>query len=181
METSELGLEKRTNMAACATTYFETGRGWGARIAERNTELMAQQAQRRRRVRTPEFFFAKHFDNSRLVKAVRSGARPRDARLFGRRRRALLAHHGLRPAALLRHREQLPRGERKADARQLREENRQLRLSEAELTQPGRIDQMARQLASPSRSPARWSTPTRRPASGAPTLAQIAPAAPAAQ
>ncbi len=29
---------------------------------------------------------------------------------------------------------------------QLREENRQLHLSEAELTQPGRIDQMARQL-----------------------------------
>ncbi len=39
-------------MAACATTYFETGRSWGARIAERNAELMAQQAQRRRRVRT---------------------------------------------------------------------------------------------------------------------------------
>ena len=29
---------------------------------------------------------------------------------------------------------------------QLREENRQLRLTEAQLTQPGRIDQMARQL-----------------------------------
>ncbi len=47
-------------MAAIATTYFESGRGWGARIAERNAELMAQQAQRRRRVRTPEFYFAMH-------------------------------------------------------------------------------------------------------------------------
>jgi hypothetical protein len=31
---------------------------------------------------------------------------------------------------------------------QLREENRQLRLAEAQLTQPGRIDMMARQLGS---------------------------------
>ena len=68
-------------MAACATTYFETGRGWGARIAEHNAELMAQQAQRRRRVRTPEFFFTKHFDNSRLVKAS-DPVRVREMRVF---------------------------------------------------------------------------------------------------
>jgi len=30
-------------MAAIATSLFESGRGWGARIAERNAELMAQQ------------------------------------------------------------------------------------------------------------------------------------------
>ena len=30
-------------MAACATTYFEAGRGWSARVAEHNAELMAQQ------------------------------------------------------------------------------------------------------------------------------------------
>ena len=48
-------------MAACATTYFETGRSWGARIAERNAELMAQQEQRRRRVRTPEFYLYSAF------------------------------------------------------------------------------------------------------------------------
>ena len=35
-------------MAACATTYFEVGRGWSARVAERNAELLAQQALRRR-------------------------------------------------------------------------------------------------------------------------------------
>ena len=68
-------------MAACATTYFETGRGWGARIAEHNAELMAQQAQRRRRVRTPEFYFVKHFDNSRLVKAS-DPVRVREMRVF---------------------------------------------------------------------------------------------------
>ena len=35
-------------MAACATTFSRAGRGWSARIAEHNAELMAQQAQRRR-------------------------------------------------------------------------------------------------------------------------------------
>ena len=54
-------------MAACTTTYFEPGRSWGARVAERNGELLARQQTRRRGVRTPEFYFAKRFDNSRLL------------------------------------------------------------------------------------------------------------------
>ena len=57
-------------MAACATSYFEAGRSWSARVAERNAELMAQQALRRRGMRTPEFIIPKRFDNSRLVKAA---------------------------------------------------------------------------------------------------------------
>src|ERR1017187_4232595 len=68
-------------MATCTTTYFEAGRGWGARVAERNAELLAQQGLRRRGVRTPEFYFAKHFDNSRLVKAA-DPVRVREMRLF---------------------------------------------------------------------------------------------------
>ena len=40
-------------MAAATTTYFETGRSWDARVAQRNAELMAAQAMRRRGVRTP--------------------------------------------------------------------------------------------------------------------------------
>ena len=104
-------------MAACVTTYFETGRGLGARIAEHNAAMMAQQMQLRRRVRMPEYYFAKHFDNTRLVKAS-DPVRVREMRVFsGRRGRALLSHHDLRPAALLRHRKQLSRRERKADAR----------------------------------------------------------------
>ena len=68
-------------MAACTTTYFEAGRSWSARVAERNNELLAQQALRRRRVRTPEFYFTKHFDNSRLVKAS-DPVRVREMRSF---------------------------------------------------------------------------------------------------
>ena len=56
-------------MAACTTTYLESGLTRDARIAERNAELLAQQQVIRRRVRTPEFYFSKSFDNSRLVKA----------------------------------------------------------------------------------------------------------------
>ena len=68
-------------MAAMTTTYFEGGRGWSARVAERNAELLAQQALRRRGVRTPEFYFAKHFDNTRLVKAS-DPVRVREMRVF---------------------------------------------------------------------------------------------------
>ena len=37
-------------------------------MAERNAELLAQQAMRRRGVRTPEFYFARHFDNIQMIK-----------------------------------------------------------------------------------------------------------------
>src|SRR5712692_7473552 len=73
-------------------------------LAERNRELY--EAQRRaRRGPTPEVFFTKHIDNSRIVKADDPERR-----------------------------------------REMREENRQLRLSEAQLTDPERIDKIAKQL-----------------------------------
>ena len=68
-------------MAACTTTYFEVGRGWSVRVAERNAELLAQQALRRRGARTPEFHFSKSIDNSRLVKAA-DPVRVREMRVF---------------------------------------------------------------------------------------------------
>ena len=64
---------------------------------------------------------------------------------------------------------------------QLREENRQLRLGEAELTQPGRIDQMAHQFGLVEPQPGQVVYPSDRPDSGTPTLAQVATQAPAAQ
>ncbi len=100
---TEIGMAERgeLEMAACVTTYFETGRGLGAQIAERNAEMMAQQAQRRRRVRMPEYLLRQAFRQLAPRQGLRPGSRARDARLLGRRRRALLAHHDLRPAALL--------------------------------------------------------------------------------
>ena len=67
-------------MAAYTTTY-EAGLGWSARVNARNAGLLAQQAMRRRGARTPEFYFPKSFDNSRLVKAP-DPARARQIRFF---------------------------------------------------------------------------------------------------
>src|SRR5271157_1880691 len=138
-------------MAACTTTYFEAGRNWNARAAERNAELMAQQALRRRGMRTPEFYFPKHIDNSRLVKAA-DPVRVREMRLFSA---AVAVLFSLVMVYGLQHFYAIEGGYRveseKQTLDQLREENRQLRLAQAELTQPGRIDMMARQygLAAP--------------------------------
>lgn len=165
-------------MAACATTYLESGRGWGARIAERNAVLMAQQPLRRRRVRTPEFHFVHHFDNSRLVKAP-DPVRARQMRVFSAAIAvlfSLIMIYGLQHFYAI---ESSYRVEsEKAVLEQLREQNRQLRLSEAELTQPARIDQMARQLGLAAPLPGQVVHPNARPDGGAPALAQMTPPVP---
>ncbi|MGD1107698.1 MAG: cell division protein FtsL [Terracidiphilus sp.] len=168
-------------MAACATTYFETGRAWSARINEHNAEMMAQQAQRRRRVRTPEFYFVKHFDNTRLVKAS-DPVRVREMRVFSAAVAvlfSLIMIYGLQHFYAIESSYSVESEKQTLD--QLREENRQLRLSEAELTQPGRIDQMARQLGLAEPQPGQVVYSDARPASGAPALAQVTSSAPAAQ
>jgi cell division protein FtsL len=170
-------------MAACTTTYFEAGRGWNARVAEHNTELLAQQAVLRRRMRTPEFHFARHIDNSRLVKAP-DLVRVREMRLFSAAIAVLFSLvmvYGLQHFYAI---EGSYRVESEKQAlNQLREENRQLRLSQAELTQPGRIDMMARQygLAAPQPGQVVHSNAAHVDSS-APVLAQMTPpAAPPAQ
>lgn len=164
-------------MAACATTYLDSGRGLGPRIAEHNGELMAQQPMRRRRVRTPEFHFVRHFDNSRLVKAP-DPVRARQMRVFSAAVAvlfSLIMVYGLQHFYAI---ESSYRVEsEKAVLEQLREQNRQLRLSEAVLTQPGRIDEMARQLGLTAPQPGQVVHPNAQPNSGAPVLAQITPPA----
>jgi cell division protein FtsL len=166
-------------MAAIATTYFETGRSLGQRIRERNDELLALQPLRRRGARTPEFHFARHFDNSRLVKAP-DPVRVREMRLFGA---AITILFSLVMVYGLQHFYAIEGGYRveaeKLTVEQLREENRQLRLSEAQLTEPERIDTMARQLGLAEPAPGQVVHPAARPDAAAPVLAQVtAPAAP---
>jgi hypothetical protein len=60
---------------------------------------------------------------------------------------------------------------------QLREENRQLRLSEAQLTQPDRIDAEARKLGLAEPAPGQMVHPSAGPDTSAPTLAQVSPPA----
>jgi len=165
-------------MAACATTYFEVGRGASTRIAERNAELMAQQALRRRGARTPEFFFSKHIDNSRLVKAS-DPVRVRQMRIFAVAVTilfSLVMIYGLQHFSAIESGYRVESEKQMCD--QMREENRQLRLAEAQLTQPGRIDSLARQLGLAEPQPGQVIHTSVGPdAVGAPALAQLAPPA----
>ncbi len=165
-------------MAACTTTYFEAGRSWSARAAERNAELLAQQPLRRRGVRTPEVSFPKRFDNSRLVKAP-DPVRARQMRIFSA---AVTVLFSLVMIYGLQHFYAIESGYRveseKQVLQQLREQNRQLRLSEAELTQPARIDALARQLGLGEPQPGQIVHPSAQPEAAGAVLAQAAPPAP---
>jgi cell division protein FtsL len=164
-------------MAACTTTYFEAGRSPQARAAEHNSQLLAQQAQLRRRTRTPEFHFARHIDNSRLVKAA-DPVRAREMRLFTA---ALAVLFSLVMVYALQHFYAIEGSYRveqeKQTLDQLREDNRQLRLAQAELTQPARIDMMARQLGLSAPQPGQVIHPNARIDSSAPVEARMAPPA----
>ena len=160
-------------MAACTTTYFEAGRSLNARVAERNAEVLAQQPARRRGVPTPEFYFTRSLDNSRLVKAA-DPVRVRQMRVFAAAVTvlfSLIMVYGLQHFSAI---ESSYSVEAKKQVRdQLREENRQLRLSEAQLTQPGRIDGMARELGLAAPAPGQVVHPSAHPDAGAPSLAQV--------
>jgi cell division protein FtsL len=161
-------------MAAIATSYFESGRTLKDRIAERNAELMAQQAQRRRGMRTQEVYFPRRFDNSRLVKAA-DPVRVREMRLFAA---AIAILFSLVMVYGLQHFSAIESGYRveqeKQTLEQMREDNRQLRLSEAQLTEPGRIDRMARELGLVEPQPGQVIHSIDMPSdAGAPALAQV--------
>ena len=165
-------------MAAATTTYFEAGRGWNIRVTERNAELLALQGIRRRGARTPEFYFAKHFDNSRLVKAP-DPVRAREMRSFTAAVTmlfSLIMVYGLQHFSAIESSYHVE--SEKQIVEQLREDNRQLRLSEAQLTEPGRIDGMAKELGLAEPQPGQVIHPAARPDVNAPALAQISSIAP---
>ncbi len=165
-------------MAACTTTYFEAGRSLGARVAERNAEILAQQPARRRGIPTPEFYFTRSFDNSRLVKAA-DPVRVREMRIFAAAVTvlfSLIMIYGLQHFSAIESSYSVEAEKQVRD--QLREENRQLRLAEAQLTQPSRIDGMARELGLLAPQPGQVVHPIAHPDASAPSLAQVAIPAP---
>ncbi len=120
-------------------------RSRAATVAERNSSLF--EAQRRaRRGPTPEVFFTKHIDNSRIVKAD-DPERRREMRTFTMVMGVLFL---LVMVYVWQHFTAIEIGyhveTQKSQVEQLREENRQLRLTEAQLSDPGRIDRIAKQL-----------------------------------
>jgi cell division protein FtsL len=114
-------------------------------VAERNREMYEQQRSRRRGP-TPEMFFTKHLDNSRIVKAD-DPERRREMRQFTI---AVTMFFLLTMVYVWQHFSAIEVGYRveaqKTQVEQLREQNRQLRLSEAQLSDPTRIDTIAKQL-----------------------------------
>ncbi|MGA7158868.1 MAG: septum formation initiator family protein [Acidobacteriaceae bacterium] len=117
----------------------------GMSVAERNRELFEQQRARRRGP-TPEMFFAKHIDNSRIVKED-DPERRREMRSFTI---AMTLFFLLTMVYVWQHFSAIEVGYRveaqKTQVEQLQEKNRQLELSEAQLSDPGRIDKIAKQL-----------------------------------
>jgi cell division protein FtsL len=162
-------------MAACTTVYAEAGRGWSARVTEHNTAMLAQQPTRRRGARTPEVLFVKHFDNSRLVKAP-DPVRARQMRTFSAAITllfSLVMIYGLQHFSAI---EGSYRVEaEKQQVNHLREQNRKLRLTQAELARPGRIDGLARQMGFAAPDPGQIVHTYAHPDQNAPALAQVGP------
>jgi cell division protein FtsL len=143
----------------------------------RNLELYELQ-RKARRGPTPEVFFAKHIDNSRIVKAD-DPERRREMRMFSIAMSVLFA---IVMVYVWQHFSSIEIGyqveTQKQQVEHLREENRQIRLSEAQLTEPKRIDAMAKQLGMDAPQPGQ--VIRTGGFSGAPSEAMVAtPAAPA--
>ena len=112
---------------------------------QRNRELFALQ-QRNRRGPTPEVFFTKHIDNSRIVKAD-DPERRREMRTFSMTMSVLFL---LVMVYVWQHFSAIEVGytieRQKTSVEQMTEANRELRLTEAQLSDPGRIDQIAKAM-----------------------------------
>ena len=128
------------NMVGTRTTRTRT-----ESVADRNRELFELQ-RRARRGPPPEVFFAKHLDNSRIVKAD-DPERRKEMRMFSAVMTLLFC---LAMVYVWQHFSAIEMGYKieaqKTQVEALREQNRQLRLNESQLTEPGRIDKIARQL-----------------------------------
>jgi len=121
-------------------------------LAERNRELMELQ-RRARRGPTPEIFFTKHLDNSRIMKAD-DPERKREMRMFSAVMSVLFV---LVMVYVWQHFSAVELGyqlqTQRTQVAGLQEANRQLRLNEAQLTEPARIDKIAKQLGLDSPQP----------------------------
>ena len=147
-------------------------------VAEQNALLFAKQ-QRARRGATPEAFFAKHLDNSRLVKAA-DPRRTREMRSFAM---SMIALFALTMVYMGQHFSAIETGYRietaKQQLEQLHEQSRGLMLTEAQLANPERIDRMAKSLGLDAPLPGQVVRMDAAPGSDAnngPVLAQVSPA-----
>jgi cell division protein FtsL len=137
--------------------------------AERNRMLFEGQ-KKARRGPTPEVFFTKHIDNSRLVKAD-DPERRREMRRFTAVMGILFL---LVMVYVWQHFTAIEIGYKieaqKQQVELVKEQNRQLSLAEAQLTDPGRIDQIAKRLGMDTPQPGQVVRPE---GSNAPVMARV--------
>ena len=151
-------------------------RRYNQQVADRNLHLFAAQ-QRARRGPTPEVFCSKRLDNSRLVKAA-DPVRVREMRIFTAAMTVLFVivmFYGLQHFSAIEIGYNVEAKKQQVEA--LREQNRQLRLAEAQLSQPRRIDAMARQMGLVELQPNQVVRVTDHFDAGTPALAQVSPSA----
>ena len=163
---------------ATMTADFEMVRPRVARnraetVAERNRDLLEQQ-RRAHRGPTPEIFFTKHLDNSRIVKAD-DPDRKREMRIFTTVMSVLFLFVMV---YVWQHFSAVELGysveAQRIQVQHLEEENRQLRLTDAQLSEPARIDRIAKQLGLDAPQPGQvvGADPS---FAGAPVMASVAP------
>ncbi len=135
-------------------------------VTERNRRLYEEQRWARRGPAL-EVFFAKHLDNSRIVKA-NDPERQREMRSFTVAMSVLFL---LVMVYVWQHFAAIEVGyhveSQKVQVEQLRERNRELRLSEAQLTDPNRIEQLARKMGLEAPLPGQMVRPDGADANGA--------------
>jgi len=140
-------------------------------VPERNRTLFEQQLARRRGP-TPEMFFTKHIDNSRIVKED-DPERRREMRSFTI---VTVLFFALTMVYVWQHFSAIEVGynveAQKTQVEQLREVNRQLMLTDAQLSDPGRIDRIAKQLGLDEPAPGQVVRPDGSNSMSAPVLAQ---------
>ena len=149
-----------------------------AEVAEHNAMLMAAQ-RRSRRGPTPEALFAKRLDNSRLVKAD-DPQRAREMRSFAYAMAFLLSLalvYGWQHFSAIEYGYHMEA--EKQQVQQLEEQNHQLRLTEAQLADPARIDTMARELGLVTPRPGQVVHPNATMDGDSAVMAEAAPAVPA--
>ena len=143
-------------------------------VLDRNLYLFAAQ-QRARRGPTPEVFCCKRLDNSRLVKAA-DPVRVREMRTFTAAMAVLfmfVMFYGWQHFSAIEYGYRVEA--EKQQRSQLEEQNRELRLTEAQLCDPHRIDRMARKLGLDAPKPGQVVRGENAFDSNAPVMAEATP------
>ena len=150
----------------------ETGTAAAGHGAQQSRWIAEQRA---RRGPTPEIFFTRRFDNSRLVKA-QCPVRQREMRSFAG---AMVMLFALVMFYGWQHYSSIQAGyhveTEKQQLSQLQEQNRELRLSEAQLSDPARIDRLARGMGLDQPAPGQVVQPDTIADPGSSTLAEARP------